>query len=582
MSKETEPVRSRRELRDVLAAQAAGTPGQPPAAPRPAPATPPAPVPPASAPMVDRHGRRGSAAATDATAATAGDAGAPAARERSSQTRARDRAALRAYKELLEPAAAPVDPLPSRRALRQAQLDAERAPVTSVNPVVKVAVNPAPDAVPPATAAPGSAPVSRPAPAPLVHSAPPAVQTPATDLAPGAVSAPGAEPATPAVPAPHHHAGPFPAAAGQEPNRRRGGRRAAASAAPDARGTARAGQSPSGPAALAHPNSIPVVGAPVVAAPRAEPGAPATAPPAVPPAAGHSGAGTSGVGTSTAGPGTSGAPVPYYPVSAGIGLTASQAPSSEELQALAEQRAQAERAAVLSQRAQARERLLAESAKSRRTAADPTSTNNLAMVTPMEFIEVPGLDRPVLRPPATTHVPIVTMSNPKQRTAKRTPATNAASNAAAVSPEAARFDAALAARPPHRPGLGNRPLTGGRSSTLKRAEAMAAGAPAVPATAVPTVQAPPSGPAATPAPAVAPGAHAAAVPGAAAPGPEGVTRTQMPPMPADYAHGLEPLDAVTAGLGRTQRNLFIQWGSIILGGAALVAGAVMFITALAR
>jgi len=270
-------------------------------------------------------------------------------------------------------------------------------------------------------------------------------------------------------------------------------------------------------------------------------------------------------------------------VSAGIGLTASQAPSSEELQALAEQRAQAERAAVLSQRAQARERLLAESAKSRRTAADPTSTNNLAMVTPMEFIEVPGLDRPVLRPPATTHVPIVTMSNPKQRTAKRTPATNAASNAAAVSPEAARFDAALAARPPHRPGPGNRPLTGGRSSTLKRAEAMAAGAPAVPAPGVPAVQAPPPGPAAaTGAPAVAPGARAAAVTGAAAPGPEGVTRTQMPPMPADYAHGLEPLDAVTAGLGRTQRNLFIQWGSIILGGAALVAGAVMFITALAR
>ena len=56
----------------------------------------------------------------------------------------------------------------------------------------------------------------------------------------------------------------------------------------------------------------------------------------------------------------------------------------------------------------------------------------------------------------------------------------------------------------------------------------------------------------------------------------------MPPMPADYAHGLEPLDAVTAGLGRTQRNMLIQWGSIIVGGAALVVGLIMVLTSLRR
>ncbi len=245
---------------------------------------------------------------------------------------------------------------------------------------------------------------------------------------------------------------------------------------------------------------------------------------------------------------------------------------------LAEQRAQAERAAVLDQRAQTRERLAQESAKSRRTVADPTATNNLAMVTPMEFLNVPGMDRPVMRPPSTTHVPIVTRSTPKLGASRKKPASASGPAAARsrrgkssagkssggkaspgkpASPRDAnveRFDAALSARAVHRPGPGNRPLTGGRSNTLKRAQAMAAGDR-------------PAEPAASPVEPARPGS---------------VTRTQMPPMPAEYAHGLEPLDAITAGLGRTKRNLLVQWGSIILGGAAVVVGVVMFITALAR
>ena len=77
-------------------------------------------------------------------------------------------------------------------------------------------------------------------------------------------------------------------------------------------------------------------------------------------------------------------------------------PTAEELKVLAAQRADTERAAVLTQRAQARERLAQESAKNRRPGteprpvseprpvADPTATNNLAMVTPLEFVNVPG------------------------------------------------------------------------------------------------------------------------------------------------------------------------------------------------
>lgn len=265
----------------------------------------------------------------------------------------------------------------------------------------------------------------------------------------------------------------------------------------------------------------------------------------------------------------------YYPVTAGPPPGVSE----EDLQLLAAQKAEAERAAIMSRRAQARDRLAQESAKSKRQATDPTATDNLAMVTPLEFIQVPGSSRPVMRPPTTTHVPIVTRATPRQPPPRPKPATAkpAAAQPSAAQPaaerkngfspaeaasqkpaapanaqpagvpsvSAKRFDGGLGARAAHRPGPGNRLLTGGRSSTLKKAEAMATGGH-------PTVD-----------PAV---------------GAVEVQRSQMPPMPADYAHGLEPLDAITAGLGRTQRNMLIQWGSVLVGGIALIVVAIMLFT----
>ncbi|RAN79728.1 hypothetical protein B5P43_13215 [Bacillus sp. SRB_336] len=522
MSKEQEPVRSRRQLRAANSEQKQGAADYPQ-------------VPYVAAPSTsdkDSGDRRTGPAddpsgradrpggGTPAVAATH-DTAVPAARERESQTRARDRAALRAYKELVDAAPAQLSPLPSRRALRRAQLDADRAPITSINPVVRPAkassaknLPPVPQAAPSSAVGP-SGPAARPA-------------TPGPAAKPAAAASPASAPPTPAAepPATSH--------------RPRMGRRAAATAPDALPGAAAEGAARPSAAAAGSAAPLPVQG-PV-------PGA------------------------------------PYPSVSAGPGVSGGQTPTTEELRLLAEQRAQSERAAVLDQRAQARERLAQESAKNRRSAPDPTSTTNLAMVTPMEFVDVPGVDRPVLRPPSTTHVPIVTRSTPKQAPGRRPaggkpssgkpasakPASGRSTSgrtghasprsekpgrgnpptgqsAAPRDPNAERFDAALAARAVHRPGPGNRPLTGGRSSTLQRAEAMAA--------------------------VVRPGAPVET---------GSVTRTQMPPMPADYAHGLEPLDAVTAGLGRTKRNLLIQWGSIILGGAALVVGAVMFITALAR
>ncbi|ALV45594.1 hypothetical protein MB46_08930 [Arthrobacter alpinus] len=526
MSKETEPIRSRRQLR-AQSTQVAGVSAKP--------KTPLSPAPEEAAVPVATPEKAPSSAAPAVPAARPE----PSAHrtERESQIRARDRAALRAYKELVDPPG--LSPLPSRRAIRQAQLDAERAPVTAVNPVVSV--------VPPATVVPD-----------------------APSNAPKTQAAPLVEPAASTSGKPQS-----PAPLASAPPRTRGGRRAAATAA--ARGVS-AGQPAAavqGSTPVAHAAETAAVAEPATSGPvTSAPHAPGIATTELPEPA----AATSALYPPLPGlvPGGS-----YYPVSAGP-PPAVVAPTTEELRILAAERAEAERAAVLAERAQARERLAQESAKNRRPASDPTATNNLAMVTPLDFIEVPGVDRPVLRQPTTTHVPIVATAairgvskrsgaTPNRTAAPKLPpaptaatpvqalpdsnhdrgpvASTAKSPSTVPTVSAERFDAALAARAVHRPGPGNRPLTGGRSSTLKQAEAMATGKQGV-------LRAEPE-----------------TVP---------VQRSQMPPMPADYAHGLEPLDAMTAGLARTQRNALIHWGLTVAGGAALVVGVIMFITSLAR
>jgi hypothetical protein len=92
---------------------------------------------------------------------------------------------------------------------------------------------------------------------------------------------------------------------------------------------------------------------------------------------------------------------------------------------LAEQVAMAERAAVLNRRAQAKQRLAEESRKEAaapaRKAPAPAATDNLAMVTPLEFVRVPGVPHPVMKPPTTTHVPVVTGKNARQARAAGAP-----------------------------------------------------------------------------------------------------------------------------------------------------------------
>ncbi|WP_441005498.1 hypothetical protein [Arthrobacter sp. PsM3] len=202
-------------------------------------------------------------------------------------------------------------------------------------------------------------------------------------------------------------------------------------------------------------------------------------------------------------------------------------PDAVDPDVLAEQIALAERAAVLNRRAAAKQKLAEQNSKPEPARNDPTTANNLAMVTPLEFVQVPGVERPVMKRPATSHVPVVTSSAPRvdppRKSGKRRPASS------------------------RQRGAGP---TAGRAEVLARAEAAALGASAMPA-------------AANPAPARSEEDFAGRA-----------------PVAANAAYGLEPLDAATAGLGRARRLRMVQLAVLALGLIALIAGITLIITGL--
>ncbi|MUK01932.1 hypothetical protein GM708_08270 [Vibrio cholerae] len=170
-------------------------------------------------------------------------------------------------------------------------------------------------------------------------------------------------------------------------------------------------------------------------------------------------------------------------------------PFTVDLGVLARQKALAERAAVLTSRARRMQELADQNQQRRPAANDPTAAHNLSIVTPPEFVRMPGSAQTVLRAPTTSHVPVVL-------------------------PRSARS-----------------PIT--EPST----EDPEAGAP---------------------------------VPGAAVQdGTPGTDRIQ-----ARSAFGLEPLDAMTAGLGRLRRLRYIQYSLLGVGAAALVTGIIMTVSSL--
>ncbi|GAB14717.1 hypothetical protein [Arthrobacter globiformis] len=201
-------------------------------------------------------------------------------------------------------------------------------------------------------------------------------------------------------------------------------------------------------------------------------------------------------------------------------------PEAVDPEILAQQIALAERAAVLNKRAMAKQKLAEQNTPQQGSQNGPSTASNLAMVTPLEFEQVPGVDRPVMKRPATSHVPVVT--NPGPRVPAR-------SNRAA---KASRTSA---------------PSTG-RSRVIARAEAAARSAAAPPASARQHAWTDESG--------------------------DDVSA--LPPVSAKSAYGLEPLDAATAGLARANRLRLIQLGVVALGAIALVAGVIMIISGLSR
>lgn len=217
-------------------------------------------------------------------------------------------------------------------------------------------------------------------------------------------------------------------------------------------------------------------------------------------------------------------------------------PEAVDPEILAQQIALAERAAILNKRAMAKQKL-AEKNTPAQPNNGPSTASNLAMVTPLEFVQVPGVERPVMKRPATSYVPVVTNPGP------RVPARGT--------------------KPPKAPrSAGSAPSTG-RSRVIARAEAAARAAS--------------SPPAAKPAARQAPAPPSAAAPSAAALDAESNEEfAALPPVSAKSAYGLDPLDAATAGLGRANRLRLLQVGVLALGLMALIAGIIMIISGLSR
>ncbi len=221
-------------------------------------------------------------------------------------------------------------------------------------------------------------------------------------------------------------------------------------------------------------------------------------------------------------------------------------PETVDLEVLAEQRKLAERAAILNQRAMTKQRLSEQNSQEKPQQNDPTSAHNLAMVTPLEFVKVPGMDQPLMKPPTTSHIPVVTSTThrvPPAQVEPRVPARP-------LSGPQASGDAADGMDGTSAPGEDTDSSAAKRSRVLARAEAVARTGPPEAAPAVRQVPRP-----------------------AARPEPT----EEGGPISAHTAHGLEPLDSMTAGMGRGRRQRLLQVLMIAIGAIALLVGVIMIL-----
>ncbi|MCC3279037.1 hypothetical protein LJ754_07705 [Arthrobacter sp. zg-Y40] len=197
-------------------------------------------------------------------------------------------------------------------------------------------------------------------------------------------------------------------------------------------------------------------------------------------------------------------------------------PDAVDQELLAQQKALAERAKVLNRRTEAIRKLSQENERRKPSSSDPTTAHNLAMVTPLEFVKVPGMEHPVMKAPPTSHVPIVTSATPQVGPA---------------GPAARSMPAVPANGPTQRPAAPRRSSADAsdvrHSRILARADAL--------------VNAPLE------------------------------SEEAARPVGARSAFGLDPLDVMTAGLGRTRRLRFAVFGVAGLGTLALIVGVLMIV-----
>ncbi len=217
-----------------------------------------------------------------------------------------------------------------------------------------------------------------------------------------------------------------------------------------------------------------------------------------------------------------------------------QSPHDVDLELLAQQKALAERAAVLNRRAADKKRLSDENEQRRHSASDRPIADIASA--PMEFVAVPGSDQHVLRPSATSYVPVVTtpvvpappQPTPAWQPAPARQAMPAPRRPAAQAPktEASATTRAVPVPREERPAPRAAQATGAapRSKILAEAEALAGGRSAT-----------------------------------------------IHPLKASSAHGLDPLDARTAGLARVHRTRLAVGAALVLGAAAFAAGIAMML-----
>ncbi|WP_028280070.1 hypothetical protein [Arthrobacter sp. H5] len=216
-------------------------------------------------------------------------------------------------------------------------------------------------------------------------------------------------------------------------------------------------------------------------------------------------------------------------------------PFSVDLEILAQQKALAERAAVLNTRAQKIQQLTQENQQRKPLLNDPTTAHNLSIVSPVGFVQ--GSGSPVDRAPVTSHIPVVTGTKPRQG------GTTHGVVAPVVVPQ----------RPaPAKPALQEPAAPEQRPVVSSQAEQVQVGQP-------PSALSPDSASRSR----VLAQAEAM-VQGQGNPGSEGAT-----PIRARSAYGLEPLDAMTAGLARVKRMRMMQYSIVGLGALALITGIMM-------